>query len=237
METMGTPAKEEYEQWQAGAPGVLEFGFLHCRKMNETLFPALRAFFAGRQGLRVLDLGCGTGRYADGFSRHIGALVRLDIVPGAGAEVVGCGEALPFKDESFDAILCIQVLEHARQPFELVESARRTLKRGGKIFLSTHGIWVHHPAPQDRWRFEPDGFQELFKRYSAVQIIPQGGALLACMQVINLWIKAWRRPPFIPQRLWPYLKAPLYVLPNILGLLDGGGNARLVQNYLVIGQK
>ena len=214
-----------------------EFSFPHSRKMSETLEPALLAFAARRRGLRVLDVGAWFSPYEAMLAPYARQYVKLDIIPRKQLQVVGAGEALPFTEGSFDLVLCTQVLEHVRQPFEVVGEMRRVLKPGGKVFLTTHGIWMLHAAPHDYWRFVPDGFRQLFKGYAALDILPQGGSWLALMQLLNLWVKSWHKPAFVPGRLWYLFRAPFYVLPNLLSLLDRGDNTRLVQNYLVVAEK
>ena len=45
---------------------------------------------------------------------------------------------LPDKDEAFDAIICLEVLEHLRRdPLEFMTEVRRTLRAGGSLYLST----------------------------------------------------------------------------------------------------
>lgn len=96
-------------------------------------------------GRLVLDLGCGMGglstalalegadvRSVD-FNRHYCHITRLrgmryglDLSP-----VNAAGEALPFPDAHFDIVMCVDVLEHVRDPEALVAEISRCLKPGG----------------------------------------------------------------------------------------------------------
>ncbi len=220
---------------------LFQFYFLHLRKMSETLEPALKAWLTGPQrgrGLDVLDIGTLFSPCESFVKPHARQYVKLDLLARPGLSVLGRGERLPFKDQAFDLVLCTQVLEHVEQPFEVVQEIHRVLRPHGKVFLTTHGIWKEHAEPFDRWRFTPDGLRAVFKPFAAQPCItPQGGSWLALLQLFNLWVSAWRRPSLVPRKLWFWARAPLYVLPNLLGLLDRGGNTRLVQNYLVIAEK
>jgi len=82
----------------------------------------------GKKGLReqtILDAGCGTGNYLKAIGRKTGKVIGLDknasMLEKAKEKVLGKNkfeffegdvQQLPFKDGSFDAILCNQVLHH-----------------------------------------------------------------------------------------------------------------------------
>lgn len=63
--------------------------------------------------------------------------------------------ALPFEDESFDGIACIEGIEHVENFFALIRELRRVLKPGGRLILSTpnmnklgsrwHTFWTGFP--------------------------------------------------------------------------------------------
>ncbi len=55
---------------------------------------------------------------------------------------VALGERLPFRDESFDAVLCDNVIDHAEDPPAIVREAIRILKPNAAFYFSVH---VHHP--------------------------------------------------------------------------------------------
>jgi hypothetical protein len=59
----------------------------------------------------VLD--CGAGMRAD----FLPNVVNLEIVAYPSTDVLGAAEELPFRDNSFDGVLCMNVLEHVKDPF------------------------------------------------------------------------------------------------------------------------
>jgi SAM-dependent methyltransferase len=93
------------------------------------------------RGRRVLDLGCRSGA----LTRHFvegNEVVGLDVdrVALAKAEALGIEtvaanveEPLPLPDESFDAVVAGELLEHLRFPDALVAEARRVLRSGGVL--------------------------------------------------------------------------------------------------------
>ncbi len=56
--------------------------------------------------------------------------------------VAAAGELLPFVDESFDVVLCDNVVDHAESPARIVAELSRILKRGGLLYFTVN---VHHP--------------------------------------------------------------------------------------------
>ncbi len=80
----------------------------------------------------ALDLGCG-----DAVHRGICEFAGFEYIgmdyDSPEAEVLGDAHALPFKENTFDLILMLGVLEHVRFPFVAVREAYRVLKSQGRI--------------------------------------------------------------------------------------------------------
>jgi ubiquinone/menaquinone biosynthesis C-methylase UbiE len=96
------------------------------------------------------DFGRYDGR-GDGTGDQMGAWdqFRLDIV----SDIT----AIPEPDESFDAILCTEVLEHVPDPVEALRELARLLKKGGYIILTAPFCSASH--------FSPFHFSSGFNRY------------------------------------------------------------------------
>jgi len=127
-----------------------------------------RALLLGeaRAGERVLDLGCGAGRFVAAL-RDAGAdPVGVDLADAAlerarrnvpGADFRAMTSAIPLEDASVDLVWCSEVLEHVPDTTGLLSEVRRVLTTGGRLLATT-------PAPRRlvallRWddHFDPLG--------------------------------------------------------------------------------
>lgn len=109
----------------------------------------------------------------------------LDPVSTYNPDVVGDIHALPFADESQEAIICIAVLEHVENPILASKEMYRTLKKGGYCFVYVPFLFYYHAERGyygDYWRFTKDTINFLFKDFSSVEIEPVRGAL-------ETWVK------------------------------------------------
>jgi SAM-dependent methyltransferase len=113
--------------------------------------------------VRVLDFGCGEMQYRallPGDAAVVGA--DLPSNPAAQLEIRADGR-LPVKEKTFDAVLSTQVLEHVADPAVYLRECNRVLVNGGKLLLSTHGIMLYHPDPEDLWRWTWQGLERVIE--------------------------------------------------------------------------
>jgi SAM-dependent methyltransferase len=107
-----------------------------------------------REGLSVLDIGCGAGYMLEKAARRTFLALGVDLDEGrlraardglAGgrrpgqrrtALVAGDGQRLPFADASFDRIICTETLEHVADDQLTLRELARVLRPGGRLAVS-----------------------------------------------------------------------------------------------------
>jgi ubiquinone/menaquinone biosynthesis C-methylase UbiE len=103
-----------------------------------------------RPGDRWLDLGCGAGRFLTLAPNGTGADIAqaaLDRAEKNASQAVftlaGEDGTLPFAHNSFDLVWCSETLEHVPDALGLLQEARRLLKRGARLVVTTpaHPLW------------------------------------------------------------------------------------------------
>jgi SAM-dependent methyltransferase len=100
-------------------------------------------------GRRILDLGCGKGRFARSLSERGAQVIGLDVSAGMLALAAGLlrvrasARLLPFGPASFDAALAVEVFEHlAPQALDHVCSeVLRVLRPGGTFVVVDKNAW------------------------------------------------------------------------------------------------
>ena len=135
-------------------------------------------------GDKVLDLGCGEGRHVHGLYM-LGGLdiygVDLDepslkkaeeglvFLPNADTDITtkttfepGDATALRFEDNTFDAVICSEVLEHLPDYDAAIREMRRVLKPTGKLCITVPHAWPERicwqlAPPPNGYPYQPGG--------------------------------------------------------------------------------
>lgn len=148
----------------------------------------IREHLGGLAGKRVLDVGCGKGRFARVFQeQEPGAeLWGLDLseamlrrAPAGMKTRAGSMTGMPFEDEYFDAAYATESLEHAVEIDKAVSEICRVVKRGGRIAIIDKNAaqWGKLETPDwERW-FGREELERLLRRH--------------CREVSSRFISYW----------------------------------------------
>lgn len=97
------------------------------------------------RGRLVLDVGCEAGYVSSRFLRRGARVVGFDIcVPALHifrkrlgvTPIMAFSQKMPFRDSSFDIVVCTEVIEHMPMLDECIKEMHRVLKPGGRLLLT-----------------------------------------------------------------------------------------------------
>ena len=100
-------------------------------------------------GNKILDVGCGDGSFShyikDKFNKIYGAEIAYEAALIAQKQniitsVMDLNLSLPYKDNTFDAVICSDVIEHLFDPGFLLSEIYRVLRPNGQLVLTTPNI-------------------------------------------------------------------------------------------------
>jgi ubiquinone/menaquinone biosynthesis C-methylase UbiE len=139
----------EHEGWQTVGRGYAK----HFAGLTNQLAPSMLAAAAVSPGMRVLDVCTGPGMLASAAVTRGADVIGIDLsstmvnlarenVPEAAFEEADA-QALPFEDESFDAVICGLGVIHVPEPAKALSEIRRVLRQDGYASISTWGA----PSP------------------------------------------------------------------------------------------
>ena len=138
------------------------------RRWHEMQLELLDWFFIPSAGERVLDVGCGSGVFANRLAELGAQVTAVD----SNAESVEYGartfardnlefrrgllDELNLPENSFDSAVCLEVIEHVwpAQTDALLADLRRVLRPGGRLLLTTpnyRGLWPLVEWASDRF--------------------------------------------------------------------------------------
>jgi len=184
-----------------------------------------------REGQIVLDAGAGEARHKRNFKQA--RYIALDAGCGDSSwnysklDIRGDLEKIPLRGASVDCVLCMVVLEHTRNPREVLLEFARVLKPGGLLVMVVPFLWEEHQAPHDYFRFTQYGVRLLFESspFRLDLLSPIGGFFWVCARrsvyFLSYFQKGWRWILFL-------LLAPFFglLLPIVLYFLDRLDKAR-----------
>ena len=178
-----------------------------------TIFRDAKKFLPSLTG-KVLDIGCGQSPYRFLLNPSTTQYHGIDIADAekfdySNQEITPFnGKDIPFESESFDAIICTEVLEHVFHHAHLVTEMHRVLKHGGTGLITIPWSARYHYIPYDYFRYTPSGLTLIFEKFSSATITPRGSDISV---IANKLIVLWARN-LMPSEPWRLLFLPLWIL-------------------------
>lgn len=103
---------------------------------------------AGKQ-LRILDIPAGAGQFTDELRRQGHEAIPSDVNEARPEFIpIDMNRDFPFEDQSFDAAVCLEGIEHMLDPGHLLRELLRIVRIGGIVIISTPNILTFYSRVQ-----------------------------------------------------------------------------------------
>lgn len=179
------------------------------------LMDGVKAASPAHRGRLLLDVGCGSKPFELQLRRPGDTWIGVDMpAPPSGlsrADVNGSALQLPFASETFDIVLCTQVLEHVPEPWTAMVEMARILEPRGYLIATAPHISVLHEEPYDFFRFTCYGLQQLAARagFTPLMVEPLGGFCATLGYLLICRGSALLRIPLFGQALTRWTSATI----------------------------
>jgi len=114
---------------------------------------------------KLLDLGCGIKPFQTLYAGFSETSVGIDVEHSphgtSMADRIYDGKKIPFDDNTFDYVLCTEVLEHVPDPKEFLMEIRRVMKPGAVLIMTIPFMVPLHEEPYDFYRYTKYGLKHM----------------------------------------------------------------------------
>jgi hypothetical protein len=145
-------------------------------------------------GMKVIDFGCGAKPHRSLFPADC-EYVGIDTCENKFAAIVIIpGQSVPLENMCTDIVISTQVVYLIPEYKFYLQECRRFLRMYGKLFITTHGTWTHHPASGgDYYRFTQDGLRLILNEagFEIEDMSPIVGTLGTGQHLRQLIFNAW----------------------------------------------
>jgi len=159
----------------------------------------------------IINLGSGIKRIND-------RVVNIDFYPFDNIDVVSDISHLPFDNNSVDVVINEFVLEHVKNPEDIVKEIHRILKPNGLLYLAVPFVASFHSSPNDYYRWSKQGLKELLRDFKEDEIGIRCGPTSAMLYVVNEWIATLLSFGF--QKLHQFLFILLMIVTSPIKIFD-----------------
>jgi SAM-dependent methyltransferase len=186
--------------------------------------------------LAVLDIGGRYQPYRPLLGKRISRYVALDVLSTVLVDVVGRGQQLPFKSNTFDLVIATGVFEYLPEPRVAAEEVHRVLKPGGYFMMSVASVFPR-VVDEEHWRYLPAGLKFVLAKFATIEIVPEVASIGGFLRVTASSLSIFAKYGFVRQILHHTIVPVL----NIAGVaLDRPGissNDQIAGNYCALAQK
>ena len=205
-------------------PSVVGFFINHNFNIRRLLYKNLKNNSSVLKG-KVLDFGCGSKPYKHLFT-SVTEYIGVDYLIEGRTENIDTidfyydGKKIPFENNTFDGVLCTEVLEHVFNLNEVLNELNRVLKPKGKAIITTPFMWEEHEMPYDFARYTSTALKHLYENhgFKVIKNKKSGNTVYVFFQfVLNYFKNVLPQNKLIRQ----ILLLPFILIFNFFGTLFG----------------
>jgi len=132
--------------------------------------------------------------YIGGAGTDTPGFINIDLFPLPGVNAVANAEQLPFRSDCFSRVECDAVLEHVRNPDQVMREIERVLAPGGFAHIVTPFCHPLHEYPHDFRRFTIAALREMSGGLTVVasgwRTGPTATLLVFLLEYVKLWFSS-----------------------------------------------
>jgi SAM-dependent methyltransferase len=170
-------------------PQFSELGYSIRRSFVDDFYIRHASVLKG--GSRVLDLGGKRfpkrGRFR--IEQYDVSVRYANLSTAHRPDVQTDASRLPFRDESFDAVICAELLEHVPDPVGVMQEAYRVLRIGGVLLMTVPFLFPIHADPHDYCRYTDYYWKENLRKigFTDLAVEPQGLFWSVAAEMLRAW--------------------------------------------------
>jgi ubiquinone/menaquinone biosynthesis C-methylase UbiE len=140
---------------------------------------------------QLLDVGCGKMPYKSIFDQKVVRYIGLDINNDT-ADIKGDFLKVKISNESFDTVLCTQVLEHVFDPKKILNKIYRILRSRGVLILTVPFTGSLHEIPNDYFRYTRFALKRMLEdsNFDVIYIKEEGNWISALGQDFIFYLES-----------------------------------------------
>jgi len=175
---------------------------------------------------KVLELGASYQRDYSQHAFNAKTYTKSNFEARGNIELEIDARQMALADNSYNGIVCLNVLEHVEDFKSVFKEIFRVLKPGGTLILTVPFVYYYHAAPDDYYRFTVSALKKNLSNYTDLKLLSIGNKwsnLAHCLQGPD-WIKGKRVYASMPLRILGLaflLNSLRYELPDNYSLEHG----------------
>lgn len=208
------------------------------------------------RGQSILDAGAGEQRYkkycahlrylSQDFGQYIDGQNRIGLHPKSWdtskVDIISDITRIPIKNNSFDNVLCSEVLEHVLDPDLCIKELSRVLKKGGKLILTAPFCAQTHFAPYFFYTgFSIYWYRQILAKYNLkiIRLEPNGNFFDYLGQELLRFPRVARRYSYFQLAgfMLYFLVVPLVALLLLVSKLSKGSEDQLCFGWYLLVKK